>query len=195
MCICYFQMYLFLHLHPDLCWMQKDGGNKEMYVVEWVYDDENKKKKETEWRAVSLCPTHSWKLSQMELSIIRNTRSSRKTKCKTNTHTIHILCEDFAKMFKIHSERTKTGIESTLGWATTKKTTLGRSFIDLWWNSTIQNWLHRFIWLLLISLLLPLCDGRMSFVSDKNHHRYCHNTSSSSHTTENHYPSQNDLMM
>lgn len=131
---------------------------------------------------------------------IRCTRSSRKNKCQTkHAHTIYICVKLLLKYLKsththTHSERTQTGIESRLRQAKKPPSVV----LSLIYDEILQfkTSLHHFIWLLLISSLLPLCDGRMSFESDKkNHHRCHHNESRSSHTTENHYPSQNDLMI
>lgn len=71
-----------------------------MYVVERVYDDENKKKtNRTKGCARLFCTQLETQSNRIEH--IRSTRSSRKNKCQTkHAHTIYICVKLLLKYFK-----------------------------------------------------------------------------------------------
>lgn len=127
------------------------GGSNEMNIMERVYDDENKQK--GPWRTT--VKKHPFLHSQLEIQSNGTEYSVRRTRFSRKTFVWKLLLECF---YSSHTER--LALAPNQNWNGLQKKRAhplphrrGSFVIDLWQNFTIQNYLHRFIWLLLITLL------------------------------------------
>lgn len=127
-------------------WWHVHGGSDEMNIVERVYDDESKQK--GAWRTVVNHPflhTAGNSVKWNWIVCAMYAFSEKKT----------FVCEAFTRILLLHTHKHR--LAPNRSWNGLKKTPPppppGSFVIDLLHNFTIQNYLHRFIWLLLISLL------------------------------------------